>query len=392
MNDFKELIEKSKIIISVGSGGVGKTTTSAAIALQAAMQGKKTIVLTIDPAKRLANSLGIEMLTNKAQRIDLSVLAPQPPKGSDLETPPLGDWGAGELYAMMLDMKTAMDDMVDREENSEEKKRKLLENKIYQTFSTSLSGTQDFAAMEKLWEISNSGKYDLIVLDTPPTSNTLDFLTFPQRIFDTFDNKITKLMISMYQKSGGFAFKFFGLGTQIVLKGISKFVGTETLETLSSFLFHISDLIEGMKTRSIDIFNLLRSDEVNFVIVTTPTPVTISDSLYFKEQLEKFNLNFTGFIVNRYHEKFIDSEKEIDLKEVVNIIKKKEEFASISEYKIEKLMKKLYENLETFNKLTKIENKHLELLKDSPYVKIPFFEHDIYNLDGLIKISKEIFK
>jgi len=380
MSDFKELIEKSRVIISVGSGGVGKTTSSAAIALQAAIEGKKTIVLTIDPAKRLANSLGIEILTNKAQKVDLSTLSSVKPKKG------------GELYAMMLDMKSAMDDMVNREGKTEEKKRTLFENKIYQTFSTSLSGTQDFAAMEKLWEIENSKEYDLIVLDTPPASNTLDFLTFPQRIFDTFDNKITGLMISMYQKSGGFAFKFFGLGTQMILKGISKFVGTETLETLSSFLFHISDLIDGMKGRSIDIFNLLRSKDVNFVIVTTPTPVTITDSFYLKEELEKFNLNFSGFIVNRYHTKFTENEKVINLNEMLELIKKRDEFNNISEYKIEKLMGKLHKNLETYNKLTKIEDKHLEILNDYFYVKVPFFEHDIYNLDGLIKISKEIFK
>jgi len=382
MDKFNKLIEKSKIIVSVGSGGVGKTTVSAAIALEATLSGKKTIVLTIDPAKRLANSLGIESLTNEAQKIDLSKISSKKNKNK------------GELYAMMLDMKSAMDDMVDRETKSESQKNNLFENKIYQTFSTSLSGTQDFAAMEKLWEISNSEKYDLIVLDTAPTNNTLDFLTFPQRIFDTFDNNITKLMIKMYQKSGGFGFKFFGMGTQLVLKGISKFVGTETLETLSSFLFHISDLIEGMKERSVDIFNLLRSENVNFVIVTTPTPVTISDSLYFREQLEKFNLNFAGFVVNRYHQKFTegDAELSIDLDKVVNKIKKKDEFSNISEYKIENLVKKLNKNLKDFEKLTKIENKHLKLLGSSVYVKIPFFEHDIYNLVGLSKISKEIFK
>jgi anion-transporting ArsA/GET3 family ATPase len=285
-----------------------------------------------------------------------------------------------------------MDDMVDREGKSDEKKKTIFDNKIYQTFSTSLSGTQDFAAMEKLWEISSSNQYDLIVLDTPPTSNTLDFLTFPQRIFDTFDNNITKLMISMYQQSGSFVFKFFGIGTQLILKGISKFVGEETLETLSSFLFNISDLIDGMKVRSVDIFNLLRSEGVNFVIVTTPTPVTIKESLFFKEELEKYKLNFTGFIVNRYHNKFIDNDKMIDRKSVLSNIQKLEFFNNISIYKIEQLTSKLIENLEKFSKLTGIENKHLELLGDSYYVKIPFFEHDIYNIDGLLKISKEIFK
>jgi anion-transporting ArsA/GET3 family ATPase len=259
-------------------------------------------------------------------------------------------------------------------------------------FSTSLSGTQDFAAMEKLWEIYNSKKYDLIVLDTPPTSNALDFLTFPQRIFDTFDNKITKLMISMYQNSGTFAFKFFGFGTQMILKGISKFVGIETLETLSSFLFHISDLIEGMKSRSVDIFKLLRSEGVNFIVIATPTSVSIKEALYFKGELKRFNLNFIGFIVNRYHKKFIDFEKEIDKDGVIEKIINKDSFENVSKYKVEQLTDKLINNLKKFNKLTLIEDKHLELLKSYPYIKIPFFEHDIYNLDGLMKISKEIFK
>lgn len=378
MENFKTLIKNSKIIVSVGSGGVGKTTVSASVALQAAIEGKKTIVLTIDPAKRLANSLGIEKLTNEIQKIDLSPLTKVKPKG--------------ELYAMMLDMKTAMDDMVSRESSSEDNKKTIFDNKIYQMFSTSLSGTQDFAAMEKLWDIYSSKKYDLIVLDTPPTSNALDFLTFPQRIFDTFDNKITKLMISMYQKSGSFTFKFFGFGTQVLLKGINKFVGTETLEILSSFLFHISDLIEGMKSRSTDVFKLLRSECVNFIIITTPTPVSIKEALFFKDELKRFDLNFSGFIVNRYHNKFIDFDEKMDKNGVLNKIKNKESFENVSEYKIEKLINKLSNNLEKFSKLTSIEDKNLELLKSYPFIKIPFFEHDIYNLNGLIKISKEIFK
>ena len=374
MDNFNELIEKSEIIISVGSGGVGKTTTSAAIALQAAIYGKKTIVLTIDPAKRLANSLGVEEITGEVEKINLENM---------------GIKAKGELYAMMLDMKTAMDDMVKREASSEEYKKNIFENKIYKMFSTSLAGTQDFAAMEKLWEIWNKNEYDLIVLDTPPTSNAIDFLTFPQRIFDTFDNKITSLMISVYKKSGFFTFKFFSMGTQVLLKGISKFVGVETLDVLSSFLFHISDLIEGMKKRSKEVFDLLRKDKVNFVVVAAPNPVSLKEALFFKDELKKSNLNFYGFIINRYHLKF--EGREIKTDEVTEILKNTGFFEGQSNYILEKFADKLINNLNQFNILSKIEDKHLEIIKNEKFIKIPFFEKDIYNLKGLLRVSKKIF-
>jgi len=371
--NIKELIKDKKILVFIGSGGVGKTTISASVALKAAIEGKKVIVLTIDPAKRLANSLGVEV-SDKVTEINLTPLKE------------LGVNPKGKLFAMMLDMKSTMDNLV-KEEVSEEKQKALFKNKAYKSFSTSLPGTHEFAAMEMVWKINNSKEYDLIVLDTPPTSNALDFFTFPQRIFDTFDNRIAKLLISIYEKSGKFSFGFFNFSTQIILRGINKLTGSETLEILSSFLFQISELMKGVKSRSQDIFQLFRDDSVAFVVVTSPSLTTLKEGIFFQKEINKFNFNFKGFIINRMHTTFAseDEVKNIEIEKLVDELIKEKEFENMAKYKLKKVVSKLYTNLKQINKLSDIERGNLSPL-DAPYIKIPLFKTDIYSFSGLLKI------
>ena len=174
---FEELLDQRELVICVGSGGVGKTTSSAVIGLNAALAGKKVLVLTIDPAKRLANSLGVSALDNEAQQIPLSQFR-------DIGLEP-----DGELWAMMLDMKESFDHLVERHAPSDQNRQDILSNRFYQYFSTSLAGTQEYAASERLYELHSERDFDLIVLDTPPTTHALDFLEAPQRLARAVENK-----------------------------------------------------------------------------------------------------------------------------------------------------------------------------------------------------------
>lgn len=380
MNDIKNIINNKKVIICVGSGGVGKTTTSATIALHAAIEGKKALVVTIDPAKRLANSLGLKELTSKETEIDLTPLK----KRFDI-TP------KGKLFAMMLDMKSTMDEMVKRD-LPKEKQENLLNNPVYQAFSTSLGGTHEFAAMEKLWEIEQKKEYDLIIVDTPPTVNALDFLAAPQRMINIFDNEITKIFIKLYSMSNKITFNIFNLGSQVILRGLSKFAGIETLDVIAFFLFNISEMLDGIKFRSKAVFELLQSNKVSFVIVTSPNPINVNESLYLKDKINELKLNLEGFVVNRFHFPFVSEERfnKLNIDNITQNLIKQDVVKNMEIHKVKEVVTQLHKNLEHFNKLYKIETKTIMQLENQSrfLIKIPFFRRDIYDLCGLLEIRK----
>ncbi|MBN2694433.1 ArsA family ATPase [bacterium] len=366
MND--EIFNK-KIIVSVGSGGVGKTTISSTLGLQAAIIGKKTLVLTIDPAKRLANALGLDSLGVEPQKIDLT---------------PLKKYGVtpkGELYAMMLDRKNIVDKMVESD-ISNDKKDKLFENSAYKAFSSSLPGTQEFAAMNLLAEIAQKKEYDLIVLDTPPTTNALDFFSAPERLFNIFENQFTKLLIQMYEKSGGIFLKFFQFSSQFILKGLSKFVGVETLEVIASFLFHISDLMDGIKVRSLELHKLFKSKDVAFYIITSPQKTSLEEALFFQKEIEKYDFNLAGFIVNRVHPSF-ESENVIgDLDDIMTI----PQIADMGKHKISEIFSVLEQNRKFYHQKHIQDLKELSILKNAEILKIPFLNRDISDITALLDI------
>jgi len=287
-----ELLRTKRVLLCVGSGGVGKTTTSAALALAAAREGKRVICLTIDPAKRLANSLGLQSMTTEETRVEPEIFA-----RAGVEV-------TGSLTVMMLDTKRTFDEIVRRHASSDKARDAILQNKIYQYVSTSLAGTQEYMAMEKLQALRDTGQYDLIVLDTPPTANALDFLDAPERMVEAIDSPAMRWFVQAFTGSGGGGKVVLGLlgkGSQLVLKAVGKMIGTAFLDQLAGFIAAINDLFGGFTVRAKRVSEALRGRDVAFVLVTSPEPMAIEEINFFADRLRSFAMPRDIFVVNRVH-------------------------------------------------------------------------------------------
>lgn len=281
------LVDGQNVIIVVGAGGVGKTTTAAALAVSAARRGRRVLCLTIDPAKRLAESLGITEMTAEATRI-------APERFEEAGVPV-----QGELTVAMLDTKRTFDELVVKYASTPERAERLLSNKLYKYVSSSLAGTQEYMAVEKLVAVRDGGAYDLIVLDTPPTANALDFLDAPERLIDALDSAAMRWFVQAFQTTGKLSLNLLARSAAAVLRGIGKITGGGFLEDMAEFLAELNDLFSGFKERANRVRQVLRSEGVAFVLVTSPAPMSIREVLYFAERLRESNMPRSAFIVNR---------------------------------------------------------------------------------------------
>ncbi|MCB8955363.1 MAG: ArsA family ATPase [Nocardioides sp.] len=274
------------IIVCCGSGGVGKTTTSAALALRAAERGRKVVVLTIDPARRLAQSMGIERLDN----------VPRPVVG--LRTNGKGNRRGGALDAMMLDMKRTFDEVVESQATPE-KARQILENPFYVALSSSFAGTQEYMAMEKLGQIhadaQANGTYDLIVVDTPPSRSALDFLDAPERLSSFLDGRFIRLLLTPAR--GPARLMTAGLG--VVTNALNRILGTQVLSDMQTFVSAFDTLFGGFRQRAQKTFELLQADKTAFLVVAAPEPDALREAAYFVERLGEDDMPLAGLIVNR---------------------------------------------------------------------------------------------
>jgi len=286
---LESLLLTKRVVICVGAGGVGKTTTAAALGVAAAQRGKRVLCLTIDPARRLAQSLGLSSMTTDATAVDP---APFAAAGGALR---------GELTVMMLDTKTTFDELVLRHSSSPEKAKRLLDNKLYKYVSTQLAGTQEYMAMEKLVSVRADPRYDLIVLDTPPTANALDFLDAPERMIDALDSATMRWFLEAFEASGKLSLNVLARSAAVVLKGIGRLVGGGFLAAMAEFITSLNDLFGGFRKRASVLEAELRSPEVAFVLVTSPSPVSIKEVLYFEERLAQAKMPRGAFVVNRFH-------------------------------------------------------------------------------------------
>ena len=284
-----ELVDSRRVLITVGAGGVGKTTTAAAIGVAAARRGKRVLCLTIDPAKRLAESLGITEMRTEAAVVDLARF-----EAAGVEL-------TGSLTAMMLDTKRTFDELVVKYSSSKEKADRLLSNKLYQYVSTSLAGTQEYMAMEKLVAVKDDPRYDLIVLDTPPTANALDFLDAPQRLMEALDSATMKWFVQAFQSGGKFSLNLIAKSAATILRTIGRITGGGFLEAMAEFIGELNELFGGFKERAARVEAVLRGDEVAFVLVTSASPPSIQEVLYFAERLTEANMPRGAFVVNRFH-------------------------------------------------------------------------------------------
>jgi anion-transporting ArsA/GET3 family ATPase len=286
---LSELVDTRRVLITVGAGGVGKTTTAAAIGVAAAQRGKRVLCLTIDPAKRLAESLGITSMRTEAAEVDPALFAAA------------GVAVSGSLTAMMLDTKRTFDELVVKYSSSKDKADRLLGNKLYQYVSTSLAGTQEYMAMEKLVAVKDDPRFDLIVLDTPPTANALDFLDAPQRLIEALDSSTMKWFVQAFESGGKFSLNLIAKSAAAILRGIGRITGGGFLEAMAEFIGELNELFGGFKERAARVERALRDEEVAFVLVTSASPPSIQEVLYFAERLTEASMPRGAFVVNRFH-------------------------------------------------------------------------------------------
>ncbi|MCP2278195.1 ArsA family ATPase [Nocardia amikacinitolerans] len=268
----------ARVVVCCGSGGVGKTTTAAAIALRAAEMGRKVVVLTIDPARRLAQSLGVADLDNSPQRVAL------------------GPEAKGELYAMMLNMRRTFDDMV-LEHTSPEKAEQIFANPIYQTLASSFGGTQEYMAMEKLGQLANKREWDLIVVDTPPSRNALDFLDAPKRLGNFLNGKMIRLIMAPGRGVG----RFVTGAMSLAMRGVSTVVGGQLLKDASVFLQSLESLFGGFQDRADRTYALLSKPGTHFLVVAAPEPDALREASFFVDRLSTEQMPLAGLVLNRTH-------------------------------------------------------------------------------------------
>lgn len=284
MTPVAEVIERSRVVVCCGSGGVGKTTTAAVIALEAARCGRRTVVVTIDPARRLADALGLVGLTNTPSRIEVDL--------------------PGEMHALMLDTKSTFDGLVRRYSADPDQARRILENRFYENISSSLSGTQEYMASEKLYELAEEGAWDLVVVDTPPTRHALDFLDAPKRLANFLDHRLYKLLMT---PTKGIV-RAVNVAAQGVMRSLSKVVGGEVVADAIAFFGAFEGMEQGFKERAAAVDRLLGSAETSFILVASPKVDTVAEAGYFARQLGKHEIPVRALVVNRMQPRFTTAE------------------------------------------------------------------------------------
>jgi len=273
----------TRVVVCCGSGGVGKTTTAAALGLRAAEAGRRVVVLTIDPARRLASSMGLSELDNSPRAVE----------GIDTSA-------GGSLDAMMLDMKRTFDEVV-LAHTTPEKAEQIFENPFYQALSSSFAGTQEYMAMEKLSQLRAAEKWDLIVVDTPPSRSALDFLDAPQRLGRFLDGRMIRLLTAPAKAGGRIGAKMMGAGFAIFSRVLTKIIGSAVLADISSFVGALETMFGGFRERAQTTYDLLRRPGTSFVVVAAPEPDALREASYFVDRLSAERMPLAGLVLNRRH-------------------------------------------------------------------------------------------
>lgn len=346
MSSLTPIVEERSIVVCTGTGGVGKTTTAAVLALEAARRGRRAVVVTIDPAKRLADTLGLRALGNEPAKID-------------------GDW-PGELSALMLDTKTTFDDLVHRYAGDEEQAERILQNRFYRNISGALSGTQEYMAAEKLHELHESGDFDLVVVDTPPTRRALDFLDAPRRLTAFLDHKLFRALVAPTRAY----LKAVNVAAQAFVRAAGRVVGADALEDGMAFFSAFEGMEQGFRDRAARVQALLTDPATAYVLVASPRADTVTEATYFADRLEHAGVPVAALVVNRVHPRFGDGP-------------------------VPARTDGLHANLADFRTVADGEERHLADLTGrvapAPVVRVPFLAHDVHDLDSLAEVGSHLF-
>jgi len=365
---IERILADTSICIVVGSGGVGKTTTSAAIAAGMAVRGHRVAVLTIDPAKRLADSLGLDDLDNAEVQVDPALF-----------TATGADPGEGELWASMLDAKATFDELIERHAPDEESRDRILGNRIYGQISGALAGSQEYMAMEKLYEIHERGDYDLLILDTPPSRNALDFLDAPKRIVQFVDGRSLRMFI----KPAGFAGRIASRGTSIVFSTLGRLTGVDLLRDLSEFFTAMSGLVDGFRERAERVQGLLSAEGTEFLIVCGPAGEPIEEAGYLREKLEDLDLPLGAVVVNRIHEGGEGASRAETTKALIGAGASKD------------LAGRIVTSFADRNALAERDEENIDRLSgeigDAPLIRVPEQSDEVHDLAGLLGLGSHLF-
>ena len=345
------LVAERSVVVCCGSGGVGKTTVSATFALAAARAGRRSCVVTVDPARRLADALGVESLPNTPSEVQ-------------------GDW-SGHLYALMLDSKGTFDDLVHRYARTPEQAEAILANRLYQNLAGALSGTQEYMAMEKLYELVHSEEFDIVVVDTPPTRNALDLLDAPRRLTRFLENRLFRALLVPTRMS----LRAVGVATQALLRTISKVAGAEIVQDTVGFFQAFEGMEDGFRSRATAVHELLADPATAYVLVTSARPDAVTEAGFFAEKLAERDVAVAALVVNRIAPSFGD--------------------ATVAPAEHAPELDALEANLTALDALADRENGAFAGLAaqvaPAPVGRIPLFGQDVHEILGLERAADQLF-
>ena len=365
------MVNEKAIVVCCGAGGVGKTTTAAALAVEGAWRGRRSCVVTIDPAKRLGDALGLETPSDVPRQVP-------------------GAW-TGELWALMLDTRSTFDALVERYASTSEQAERILSNRLYRNIADALSGTQEYMAMEKLYELHEAGavgpggapvRFDLVVVDTPPTRNALDFVDAPRRLTRFLDNRIFQLLV----RPTGAYLRAVSVATQTFLRTVSKVVGSEVVSDAVAFFQAFEGMEEGFRNRAQRVFELLSDASTAFVLVASPHRDAVGEGLFFAEKLAEAGIVVDSLVVNRLHPPFGGSSATNSAGAL------RERAASLAGTPLGAL----FANLADFRHVVESEEAQVAALSSrmptTPVARVPYLPADVHDIEGLRALGRSLFE
>lgn len=363
-----ELLSGRSVCVCGGAGGVGKTTSAAAISLGMAARGARVAVVTIDPARRLANALGLEELCNEPRRVDVERLA----------TAGVGDF-RGELWAMMLDPKRTFDELVERIAPDKRRADEIKANRIYRELSSAVAGSQEFTAISKLCDLAAQGRFDLLVLDTPPSRNALDFLEAPGRLTAFLDGRALRT----FARPAGVGVRVLGRGASPLLGVLRRLTGIDLLSDLSTFFSLLGDMTEDFSRRATEVQALLRSPQTAFLLITSAQSEPIDEALWLARSLREGGMPLAGVIVNRVHH------------EPARACDRARLAALLAERLSPPLSDRVLETFADYHVLAQRDRRNIARLADQldggALIEVPQLDGDVHDVAGLAAVSRFLF-
>jgi anion-transporting ArsA/GET3 family ATPase len=366
-----ELLEDKRVCICAGSGGVGKTTTSAAIALGMAARGAKVAVVTIDPANRLTDALGLDRLDNEPHRITPEHLA-----GVDVQ---------GELWAMMLDPKRTFDELIERLAPDATRVQEIKANRVYRELSSAVSGSQEFTAMAKLYELDQEQAFDLLILDTPPSRNALDFLEAPRRLNAFLEGRMLQALV----RPTGLGMRVLGLGTTPVLAALRRVTGVDLVADLGRFFQLLTGMTQGFSQRAAGVQDLLSAPTTAFLLVTSAEREPIDEAIWFHRTIAREGFPFAGVVVNRVHHDLLTDRGLLGEREPGDVKR------ALARLLPQELADRVAQNFADYHLLAQRDHHNLsrleQTLEGQPVVLVPQLDEDVHDLEGLLSMHRYLF-